>query len=116
MTSTYAVVVISPAITHCPVVTSVSQATRALGSCARIASRTPSEIWSATLSGWPMVTDSLVNRWLLRRKLLLDDWPIWWDTVRWLLIVLKPSPELVKGRADAFVSLNSCGKRGETGL
>jgi hypothetical protein len=63
-----------------------------------------------------MVTDSLVNRWLLRRKLLWDDWPIWWDTVRWLLIVLKPSPELVKGRADAFVSLNSCGKRGETGL
>src|SRR5688500_1737169 len=27
-----------------------------------------SEIWSATLSGWPMVTDSLVNRWVLRRN------------------------------------------------
>src|SRR5215210_7861324 len=26
------------------------------------ASRTPSEIWSATLSGWPSVTDSEVNR------------------------------------------------------
>src|SRR4051794_26146757 len=27
------------------------------------ASRTPSEIWSATLSGWPSVTDSEVNRY-----------------------------------------------------
>src|SRR5215470_11227527 len=45
-----------------PVVTAVSQATRASGSLARIASRTPSEIWSASLSGWPSVTDSDVNR------------------------------------------------------
>src|SRR4051812_34898364 len=52
----------------CPVVTSVSHATRLLGSCVRIASRIASEIWSATLSGWPMVTDSLVNRWVLRRN------------------------------------------------
>src|SRR5262245_57839265 len=28
------------------------------------ASRTPSEIWSASLSGWPMLTDSLVNKCL----------------------------------------------------
>src|SRR5688500_5798504 len=53
---------------HCPVVTSVSQATRDLGSTLRIASRIASEIWSATLSGWPMETDSLVNRCVLRRN------------------------------------------------
>src|SRR2546428_168878 len=40
-----------------PVVTSVSHATRALGSLARIASRIASEIWSAILSGWPSVTE-----------------------------------------------------------
>src|SRR5205809_1413888 len=62
---------------HWPVVTSVSHATRALGSLARIASRTASEIWSATLSGWPMVTDSLVNRCVLRRNS--------GDTAVWLL-------------------------------
>src|SRR6266404_909062 len=45
-----------------PVETSVSAATRPCGSCARIASRTASEIWSATLSGWPSETDSDVNR------------------------------------------------------
>src|SRR5260370_34115766 len=45
-----------------PVVMTVSQATRASGSLARIASRMGSEIWSATLSGWPSVTDSDVNR------------------------------------------------------
>ena len=36
-------------------------ATRPLGSAVRTASRTESEIWSATLSGWPSVTDSEVN-------------------------------------------------------
>src|SRR5690349_10517955 len=46
-----------------PVVTSVSQATRASGSGPRIASRTASEIWSAILSGWPSVTDSDVKTW-----------------------------------------------------
>ena len=51
-------VVISPATTTSPVVISVSQATRALVSSARIVSRTESEIWSAILSGWPSVTDS----------------------------------------------------------
>src|SRR5688500_6146404 len=60
--STYVVVVISPATQASPVVTSVSQATRARGSSARIASRTASEIWSATLSGCPSVTDSDVKR------------------------------------------------------
>src|SRR6185312_14712390 len=59
---TYVQVVISPATHARPVVTSVSQATRAAGSSARIASRTPSEIWSAILSGWPSVTDSAVKR------------------------------------------------------
>src|ERR1041384_3853853 len=46
-----------------PVVTSVSQATRASGSGPRIASRTASEIWSAILSGCPSVTDSDVKTW-----------------------------------------------------
>src|SRR5579884_3307658 len=45
-----------------PVIANVSHATRPYGSFSRIASRTASEIWSATLSGWPSVTDSDVNR------------------------------------------------------
>jgi hypothetical protein len=44
------------------VVTIVSQATRATGSRDRNRSTTASEIWSATLSGWPSDTDSEVNR------------------------------------------------------
>src|ERR671938_252565 len=60
--STYVLVVISPATTTRPVVISVSHATRPVGSCARTASRIVSESWSATLSGWPSVTDSDVNR------------------------------------------------------
>src|SRR6185295_18907375 len=62
-TGTYVVVVISPATQARPVVTSVSQATRAFGSSARMASRMASEMASATLSGWPSVTDSDVKRW-----------------------------------------------------
>ncbi len=54
---------ISPETTAMPVLTSVSQATRPPGSSPMIASRTPSEIWSATLSGWPSVTDSDVKRY-----------------------------------------------------
>ena len=53
--------VASPAITARPAVTSVSQATRARGSRVRKVSRMASEIWSATLSGWPSVTDSEVK-------------------------------------------------------
>ena len=60
--STQASVVISPATIATPVLTSVSHATRARLSCASIASSTASEIWSATLSGWPSETDSDVNR------------------------------------------------------
>src|SRR4051812_48766639 len=60
--STYTSVVISPETTTSPVFTSVSHATRPVGSSAITASRTPSEIWSAILSGWPSVTDSDVNR------------------------------------------------------
>src|SRR5688572_21311706 len=59
--STYASVVISPATTTRPVVSRVSQATRAFGSCSKMASRTASETWSAILSGWPSVTDSDVK-------------------------------------------------------
>ena len=53
-----AAVVISPAITTWLDLTRVSQATRLSGSSARQASRTLSEIRSATLSGWPSPTDS----------------------------------------------------------
>src|SRR5216684_3322290 len=69
--STCAVVVISPATTATPVVTSVSQATRPFGSCFMTSSRTASEIWSAILSGWPSVTDSDVNRKLRKTSLKL---------------------------------------------
>src|SRR2546427_4723958 len=61
-TSTYVVVEISPETTTRPVLTSVSQATRPVGSSRMTASSTPSEIWSAILSGWPSVTDSEVKR------------------------------------------------------
>src|SRR5438270_374568 len=44
-----------------PVVQQVSQATLAILSWARMASSTPSEIWSQILSGWPSVTLSLVK-------------------------------------------------------
>ncbi len=60
--STQALVVTSPATIAAPVFTRVSQATRARLSCARMASRTASEIWSAILSGWPSETDSEVKR------------------------------------------------------
>src|SRR6266404_1440466 len=60
--STYALVVISPAMTTRPVAVRVSQATRLRESSARQASRMASEIWSAILSGWPSVTDSEVNK------------------------------------------------------
>src|ERR1700689_703083 len=60
--STYALVVISPAITTRPVAVRVSAATRLYGSCSRQASRMASETWSAILSGWPSVTDSEVNK------------------------------------------------------
>src|SRR5258705_1487620 len=58
-----AFVVISPATNTRPVVTRVSQATRAVGSSAKAASSTASEIWSDILSGCPSVTDSEVNRY-----------------------------------------------------
>src|SRR6266576_788117 len=69
-------VVISPATTTRPVVISVSQATRPAGSSVSTASSTASEIWSATLSGCPSVTDSEVKRnsrgAAIRRLRLLD--------------------------------------------
>src|SRR5512139_2777373 len=54
-------VVISPAMTHRPVVNSVSHATRACLSWVRIASSTASDTWSAILSGCPSDTDSDVK-------------------------------------------------------
>src|SRR3954471_21186209 len=56
--SSLAFVVISPPITTTLDFTSVSQATRLDLSCARQASRTASEMVSATLSGCPSPTDS----------------------------------------------------------
>src|SRR4051812_32328090 len=67
--STYVLVLISPATTQRPVVTIVSHATRPYGSSASTASRTLSLIWSAILSGWPSVTDSDVNVWLVLIRL-----------------------------------------------
>src|SRR3954451_11406408 len=71
--STKVLVEISPETTTRPVLTSVSQATRPNGSSARTASRTPSEIWSATLSGWPSVTDSDVKRYSSSSKIVIRD-------------------------------------------
>src|SRR5690554_4885857 len=59
--STQALVVTSPTIMATPVLTMVSQATRAYLSWAMMASSTASEIWSAILSGWPSETDSEVK-------------------------------------------------------
>src|SRR5450759_63318 len=73
--SIQALVVTSPATIATPVLTIVSQATRARLSCARIASRTASEIWSAPLSGWPSETDAEVKRELLSAaNILLYGW------------------------------------------
>src|SRR5882757_9561609 len=66
-----AAVVTSPATTARSVVTSVSHATRLIGSWVRQKSRIASLIWSATLSGWPIDTDSLVNRY--RSALTVGD-------------------------------------------
>jgi hypothetical protein len=55
---TLALVVSSPAMTTWSLLTRVSQATREKRSWAKHASRTESEMLSATLSGWPSPTDS----------------------------------------------------------
>ena len=60
--STYASDLTSPLTTARPVVTRVSQATLDSGSWLRNSSRMASEIWSATLSGWPSETDSDVKK------------------------------------------------------
>src|SRR5690606_12900800 len=73
MKSTCALEVISPASSTRPVVQRVSAATRDFGSCARRASRTASETWSATLSGWPSETDSEVKRYSWAMASLLEN-------------------------------------------
>src|SRR5215213_7196202 len=55
----------------------VSTATRLRGSCASMASRIESLIWSAILSGWPSVTDSDVKRRRGTRHSLT-----WWSSRR----------------------------------
>src|SRR6266567_1909360 len=80
-----------------PVVTSVSQATRPLGSCFMTSSRTASEIWSAILSGWPSVTDSDVNRKLRKASLkliLLRD--LWWDAPLQTPLIIRHSAKPYK--------------------
>ena len=56
-------VVTSPATITKPVLVSVSQATRDPLSSLMRASRIASETWSHSLSGWPSVTLSDVNRY-----------------------------------------------------
>ena len=56
--------VISPVTITRFLVATVSQATLLILSPAKAASSTASEIWSHSLSGWPSVTDSEVNRYL----------------------------------------------------
>src|SRR5215210_7636776 len=84
--STYVVVEISPDTTTRPVLTSVSQATRPVGSSRSTASRTPSEIWSAILSGCPSVTDSEVNR-----NSLSDI-----SFMRWESVATRPAGDLAR--------------------
>ena len=48
-----------------------SQATRACGSAAMIASRIASLTWSHILSGWPSVTDSDVKRYCASFRMLI---------------------------------------------
>src|ERR1700758_318739 len=62
-TSKYVLDFTSPARITCPVVTSVSQATLLCGSNAKKLSIKASDIWSATLSGCPSLTDSEVNKY-----------------------------------------------------
>jgi hypothetical protein len=91
--STQAEVVISPAIRAMPVVTIVSQATRALVSCARMESNIASEIWSATLSGCPSETDSEVKRYpdmsqvLLKKKFKKNKKPHFHNFVKQYFLV-----------------------------
>src|SRR2546421_11023334 len=97
--STQEDVVISPATSTRPVVVAVSHAIRATVSCARIASSTPSEIWSHSLLGCPSVTDSLVK----------NDFGIF---MKLLKVGLLPSP---KEKANSFhVNLtgSKCSRRG----
>src|SRR3954447_25887925 len=78
-----------------PVVTRVSQATRLVGSWRRTSSRTASEIWSATLSGWPSVTDSDVNRWISRSLMLV---PVAVKTGQ----LIRESPVILSADGPAF--------------
>src|ERR1051325_3760723 len=56
---------------------SVSTATRLRGSWPSRASRMPSLIWSAILSGWPSVTDSEVNKRVDIGRILRDGSGLW---------------------------------------
>ena len=105
--STYVEVVISPATTTRPVVISVSQATRAAGSFARTASRTESEIWSATLSGWPSVTDSEVKRklrWPMDGATLADGSAVAGRLSPTQLVWRKSAAVLVLPSADPYTT------------
>src|SRR5262245_7956649 len=68
-----AFVEISPRTMTRPVVVAVSHATRAWGAARMNASRIASETWSQSLSGWPSVTDSDVNRYCDASTMLVMD-------------------------------------------
>src|SRR5699024_12758135 len=54
----------------------LSTATRPLGSCASISSNMLSLIKSAILSGWPALTDSLVNNFIISPSFVLISFDI----------------------------------------
>ena len=60
-TSILTLLLTSPAMIDFPVVTRVSHATLDFGSKAKKLSNIESLIWSASLSGWPSLTDSDVK-------------------------------------------------------
>src|SRR5215210_2529012 len=112
--STYTSVVISPETTTSPVFTSVSHATRPCGSSAITASRTPSEIWSAILSGWPSVTDSEVNRNSLseRRRVVMRRGSLaatYGGLVRKRDALFVPHPEHGVADPDCVERRDACG-------
>ena len=74
--------IISPPTTPPPVVTNLSHATLLIESCSSIPSNTASDIWSATLSGCPIDTDSEVNKCLPFFILILSSPSIKFSLIR----------------------------------
>src|ERR1700709_2665898 len=96
-----AVVVTSPTTCTCPVVTRVSTATRDLGSAASSESSTESLMASQILSGWPSVTDSLVNS-----RALLTVYPF--QQVSWANHIGAPLQPIVQLRGAQPLGAGYC--------